>query len=106
MTDMKSFKIGDQQKPGVQKPGSKKAEAPAQAGGSAGFPRIEAIVESGTPDLSGLEARTTALAELAAKPGASNKDKAAAKKAIVAYERAKDLVEYLLDTKAKMQRGG
>jgi hypothetical protein len=106
MTDMKSFKIGDQQKPGVQKPGGKKADATAAPASSAGFPRIEGLVESAKPDLSGLEARTAQLAELAAKPGASNKDKAAAKKAVVAYERAKDLVEYLLDTKAKMQGGG
>lgn len=95
---MKSFKISDQQKPGVAKPTAKKGEAEAP---SAGFPTIEALVEQSAPDLSGLDARHAQLAELA-KSGASNKEKAGAKKAAVAYERAKDLVEHLLDTKARM----
>lgn len=100
MTDkMKSFKIGDQQKPGIGKAGAKKADAPEAP--SAGFPRIEALVEQQAPDLSGLDARHAQLAELS-KDGPTNKDKAGAKKAAIAYERARDLVEHLLETKARL----
>jgi hypothetical protein len=96
--NMKSFKIGDQQKPGVAKPSAKKTEPEAP---SAGFPNIEALVEQAAPDLSGMDGRLAQLAELAKSAG-SNKDKAAAKKAAVAYERTKDLVEHLFDTKARL----
>lgn len=100
---MKSFRIADQQKPGVSKPGAKKQDAVEAP--SAGFPRIEALVEQASPDLGGLDARHAQLSELATK-GASNKEKAAAKKAAVAYERTRDLVEHLLATKAQMASGG
>lgn len=99
--DLKGFKISDQVKSPVEKPRAKKAEAAAPPP-SVGFPRIEAIVESG--DLGGLEGRLNQLKELA-KSG-SNKDKLAAKKAASAYERAQTLLRYLLDTKARLAQGG
>lgn len=102
--ELKSFKIGDQKKPGIGKPAAKKAAE--RESSSVGFPRIEAVVEAEKPDLSGLQARHAQLSEMAAVPQASNKEKAAAKKAAVAYERAQDLVEYLLETKARMAQGG
>jgi len=95
--DLKSFKISDQAKTPVQKTG-KKEEPPAAS--SVGFPHIEALVEAATPDLAGFESRLAQLNELA-KSG-SNKDKLAAKKAAQAYEKAKALLQYLLETKARL----
>lgn len=94
--DLKSFKIQGQA--GVKQPSKK--EAPPPPPPSVGFPHIEAIVEASEPDLKGLEARLAQLQELA-KSG-SNKDKLAAKKAAAAYEKAKALLQYLLDTKARL----
>ncbi len=103
--ELKGFKISDQVRQRVDRPGEKKGKggagaAPAE---SVGFPRVEALVGSETPDLSGLSTRMTALQELAA--SGSNKEKAGAKKAAVAYERAGDLIEHLLETKAALQGG-
>lgn len=104
MTDgkLKSFKISDQVKPTDRSKGGKKSqEGPAPAAGSAGFPLIEGMVESAAPDLSGLEARTAQLDEMAKGKG-TPKEKAAAKKAHGAYVKARALIDYLLDTKQKM----
>lgn len=97
--DLKSFKIQGQA--GVRQ--ASKKEAPPPPPPSVGFPHIEAVVESATPDLSGLEARLAQLQELA-KSGA-NKDKLAAKKAAAAYEKARALLLYLLETKARLAGG-
>lgn len=99
--DLKSFKISDKVKKPVEPP-RPKDDLPAQA--SVGFPRIEAVVEAAVPDLSGLEARQAELAGLA--KGGSNKQRAAAKKAALAYQRVRELVAYLLETKARMSAGG
>jgi hypothetical protein len=96
-SDLKGFKISDQVKQPVDRARPKKEEAAAPPP-SVGFPRIEALVESG--DLGGLAGRLEALRELA-KSG-SNKDKLAAKKAAGAYERAQALLSYLLETKARL----
>jgi hypothetical protein len=95
--DLKSFKISDQAKKPTEKAG-KKEEPPAAS--SVGFPHIEALVEASTPDLSGFEGRLAQLHEMT-KSG-SNKDKLAAKKAAAAYEKARALLQYLLDTKARL----
>lgn len=108
--DLKSFKISDQVKPTVTSQQARapksgtSAEAPPTA--SAGFPLIEALVESAQPDLSGLTARAAALDELQKAKGASNKQKASAKKAAAAYVKVRALVDYLLETKQKMAGGG
>lgn len=102
--DLKSFKISDKVKPQVEppRPGqSKEAEAPPP---SVGFPRIEAVVEADVPDLTGLASRQAELEGLTG--SGSNKDKAAAKKAALAYQRTRELITYLLETKAKMVGGG
>ena len=103
--ELKGFKISDQVQQRVDRPaaGSKKGDKAGSAE-SVGFPRIEALVGSSEPDLSGLATRMTALQELAS--SGSNKEKAGAKKAAVAYERAADLLEHLLQTKAAMGGGG
>ena len=97
--DLKSFKIQNKVGQRVDRPASRKGAAAEPA--SVGFPRIEAIVEAESADLSGLAARHQALCDLA-KTGTA-KDKAAASKAAVAYERAQDLLEHLLQTKAALQ---
>ena len=101
--ELKGFKISDQVRQRVDRPGGEKKGKGAGGGDadSVGFPRVEALVGSEEPDLSGLSARMTALQELAA--AGSNKEKAGAKKAAVAYERAADLIEHLLETKAALQ---
>jgi hypothetical protein len=103
--DLKSFKVGDKVKKPVEppKPGAKAEPAPEPA--SVGFPRIEALVEADQVDLSGLQARRAELEAMASR-GKANKDRAAAKKAAVAYQRAEELIGYLLETKAKMVSGG
>lgn len=104
MSDLKSFKIADQVKQPVERPrpGQKKTDDVTSS--SAGFPRIEGLVESSAPDLSGLAERHAALDEMARGKG-SNKEKAAAKKAAQAYAKARELIEYLLETKRKMGNG-
>jgi hypothetical protein len=103
-SDLKPFKISDQVKQPVDRPrpGQKQPEAPEPS--SAGFPRIEALVEADAPDVSGLEARQAALEEMAQGTG-SNKEKAAAKKAALAYAKVRALIDYLLETKRKMSDG-
>ncbi len=100
--ELKSFKISDQRKPTVSG-GRPKEEAPAPS--SAGFPHIEALVESPAPDLSGLTARHSQLDELAKAKGTA-KEKADAKRAAGAYGKALALIEYLLETKRNMAGGG
>ena len=98
-SDLKGFKISDQVKQPVDRARGKKADAAATTPPpSVGFPRIEAVVESG--ELGGFASRLDALKELA-KSG-SNKEKLAAKKAAGAYERAQLLLNYLLETKARL----
>lgn len=97
--DLKSFKIQSRVGSRVDRPSAKAGAKDAAE--SVGFPRIEAIVETEAPDLSGLTARHAQLQEMS-KAGAP-KDKAAAAKAAVAYERATDLLEHLLATKAALQ---
>ena len=105
--DLKSFKISDAVKPTVDKPKAGKAsqEQAATTPGSAGFPKIEALVEAAHPDTTGLEQREAQLLEMSKGKG-SNKEKANAKKAAQAYAKTRALIGYLLETKHKMQRGG
>ncbi|MBM4281895.1 MAG: hypothetical protein FJ137_14445 [Deltaproteobacteria bacterium] len=101
--DLQSFKISEQVKAPVDRPKGKKDKDPAPPP-SVGFPRIEAVIESGGAETQAtLKARAATLAELA-KAG-SNKDKLAAKKAAAAYDKARSLLDYLLATKAKLTGG-
>ena len=102
--DLKSFKIGDKVKKPVEPPKAGARAEPAPEAASVGFPRIEAVVEQEQVDLSGLQARQAELSAMAAQ-GKSNKDKAAAKRAALAYQRAQELIAYLLETKARMTSG-
>lgn len=100
--DLKSFKIQSRVGQRVDRPAPKKAGQSGEPA-SVGFPRIEAFVEAESADLSGLSSRHAQLAELART--ATAKDKAAASRAAVAYERAQDLLEHLLATKAALSGG-
>ncbi len=105
---LETFKIGDTQRPGVLK-AKKGAEAPAPApeSKSVGFARIEKILEhDDAATLSeNLGKLINSIEEFESK-ATTNKDKAAAKKAIVAVERTADLLDYLFQTKASMQTSG
>jgi hypothetical protein len=101
---LESFKIGDTKRAGVAQPGKKgkdKAEPPSQ---SLGFTRIENLLEKEDPVnvAENLNALMKRLEEMHDK-SSTNKDKAAAKKAMAAVERAVDLMDYLFQTKAAME---
>jgi hypothetical protein len=93
---LKSFKISDQRKKPIEKATKKDATPP-----SVGFPKIEALIEQDSPDLSGLHARKQALDEMTSS-ATTPKDKAAAKRAAEAYAKSLALIDSLLATKAKM----
>ena len=88
--ELKGFKISDQVRQRVDRPGGSSSEGPAVESSSAGFPRIEGLLEGDKLDLSGFGERMGQLQELAT--AGSNKEKAGAKKAAIAYERVTDLL--------------
>lgn len=100
--DLKSFKISDATPKGADRGSRKSAEGAATS--SVGFPNVEAQVESDGPALQGLDDRYDLLVEMS-KSG-TPKDKAAAKKAALAYERAHGLLTHLLNTKQQMSGAG
>lgn len=81
---------------------SKKGDRPEAP--SAGFPNIEGLIEGNTLDKSGLQARMDALEGLGQK--GEQKAKAGARKALLAYQRIEELLDYLWSTKEKLQFGG
>lgn len=103
---LKGFKIGD----AVKKPVSptsaaqmkKQAEeaAPTTAGQSAGFPHLEAWIEKPTLDKSGLHARVEQLTGMTTH--GDPKTKAAARKAVLAYEHVERLLDFLWATKEQL----
>ena len=95
--DLKNFKASDAQKVPLTA-GKKKGQAAAAETTSAGFPTIEHLIEQDKLDWSGPEQRLAALRELAETGNA--RDKGAVRKAIAAYERTQDLLEFLWQTKA------
>ena len=97
--NMKSFKIGDQLPRGAERRAKPKSGT-AKETASVGFPHLEGLLEQDELDLSGFGERVDALEALSESGG--NKEKAAVKKARVAYERTIDVIEFLLETKAAM----
>jgi len=96
--DLKSFKISDTARRGVDSPKKKGEEAGPPP--SVGFPNIEAQVEQDGPALAGMRERHAGLMEMS-KSG-DPKAKAAARKAALGYERSLALLEHLLATKQQM----
>ena len=104
--DLQSFRIGDRVRPHVRAsrpPASEEPGALAEAEASVGFPHIERVLESrSVEDVA--EMLRDSYTRLEALTGASDRrTKAAAKKAMAAYERVADLFEYLFETKAALQ---
>ena len=101
------FKIGDTQRPTVRNTGKSAAAAPPQEEPkSLGFERIERILESDTPEnlsksLNNLLGQLGAMEQTGAM-----KEKAAAKRAMVAVERTADLLDYLFQTKQALESQG
>jgi hypothetical protein len=101
---LETFKIADKKRPEVRSFKATAGAAPAPPPSpSVGFPAIEARLEKATIESVANELRTSyeQLEKLAT--SGNMKTKAAAKKAMGAYERAADLFEYLFATKAGMQ---
>ena len=102
---LQSFKIADTRKPTVQRRGPAAKTEDEQR--SLGFARIERILEN--EDQNSINAKLTDMLDGLHDFNASstaNKDKAAVKKAMVAIERAADLMEYLFQTKAELEDPG
>lgn len=97
--DLKSFTIQSRVGQRVDRPAGRKSATTGDTP-SVGFPRIEALVEASQPDLSGLDARHAALVSLAREGSAKEKPPAA--RAALAYERTRDLIDHLLQTKAQI----
>jgi len=106
---LEAFKIRDTQKPMVVKPGASRSEdnesEPAPQNTSLGFERLEGILDAN--DAISVSTRLTevikTLEDLSNRVS-TNKDKLAAKKAIVAIERTVDLLEYLFKTKSELEK--
>ncbi len=105
--DIKSFKIGDSHRAGMTTPATKAGKLgmeAAEATQSLGFTRIEGLLDDEDPVAVGdsLNAILKSLEELHA--GAStNRDKLQAQKAMVAVEKAVDLMDYLYQTKESLE---
>lgn len=100
---LRSFKIGDLKRPEVRNYQNTSSDAPAEPaedeGPTAGFPGVEALLESGTVEAVAEQLRPSYEQLEAMASGGKMKSKGAAKKALAAYERTADLFEYLFETK-------
>jgi len=103
-----SFKIGDSHRPGLSKPAERggSGQPGSEESFSMGFARIEGMLEKEDPVAVGesLNELLAALQQLS-ETGKNNKEKLAAKKAMIAVERTVDLIDYLFQTKAAMEAG-
>ncbi len=101
-----TFRIGDLRRPEVRGSGKAPQEAEAApAGPSVGFPAVETRLEAGSIEALADELRPSYEKLEALASDGDMKQKAAAKKAMAAYERTADLFEYLYETKAALQQG-
>lgn len=98
--ELKSFKISDQVKRTVDKP--KPGEEIAAPTPSAGFPRIEALIENDSIDLEWVAARRNELLALSNASDTLPKTKSGARKAALAYKHVGELIEHLMSTKDSM----
>ncbi|MCC7385552.1 MAG: hypothetical protein IT384_27130 [Deltaproteobacteria bacterium] len=103
-SDLPTFRVADVRRPVVRtgKPNEKPGAAGAEPPPSAGFPNVEAVLESSSIEEVAEQLRKSyeQLEEIAL--GKNAKLKGSAKKAMAAYERAADLFEYLFSTKASI----
>ena len=105
--ELSSFRIADVKRPEVRsfqkQSGGSGGEAPVST--SVGFPAIEQRLEQGSIDDLADELRPSYEKLEALIDGGDLKAKAAAKKAMAAYERTADLFEYLFETKSALTKG-
>ncbi|MCA9553595.1 MAG: hypothetical protein KC933_26385 [Myxococcales bacterium] len=102
--DLSTFRISDMRRASVRASTKQgKAAAPAAEEPSVGFPAVEARLETSSADGVAEELRASYEQLEAMSEGRDVKTKAAAKKAMGAYERAADLFEYLFQTKDALQ---
>jgi hypothetical protein len=100
---LETFRISDMRRPEVRS-FTKPQEDAAQAGAaSVGFPLVESRLESQTLEEVVDELRPSYGKLEAILDSGNAKEKAAAKKAMAAYESAGDLFEFLFATKAALQ---
>lgn len=104
--DLGTFRIADVKRPEVRSYRKAGKEPEPEAPASVGFPAIEARVEHQTIEQVVEEIRPSyeQLEEMSSK--GDMKTRAAAKKAMAAYERTADLFEYLYYTKDALQHRG
>src|SRR5690242_10502254 len=105
--NLQSFKIAETRKPTVQRRGQAATKPPEEEQRSLGFARIERILENEThgsinSKLTDILDGLTSFEE----SKSAQRDKVAAKKAMIAIERAADLMEYLFQTKAELEQSG
>jgi hypothetical protein len=100
--ELGSFKIADKRRPEVRSSQRLKKKDEPEPTPSVGFPSIESRLEGGTIEDVANELRPSyeKLEELAAN---DPKQKGNAKKAMIAYERCADLMEYLFETKEALR---
>lgn len=107
--ELKPFKISDMRRPEVRGgPGGAAAPSEDAGDGSAttGFDRVEAQIDAGGLEdvVARFQPRYQALEALL--ESGDRKQKAAAKKAMIAYERVVDLFEFLYSVRASMAEAG
>lgn len=102
--ELKSFKISDQVKRTVDKP--KKSADGGMVAPSAGFPRIEALIEGDAIELEWIESRRSQLIALSNDGSAAPQTKGGARKAALAYKHVGELIDHLVNTKNAMLQTG
>jgi hypothetical protein len=99
-----SFRIADLRRPVVRGGGGKAPAAPEPAAASSiGFPAVERVLESGSIEALASSLRPSYEQLDALATGGDMRARAAAKKAMAAYERTADLFEYLFETKRTLE---
>ena len=95
--DLGNFQIKDRVPQTVGNSGQQQAsDAP-----SVGFAQIEALLDGGEIDVASIDAQIQKLQELSGATAAA-RDRGAAKKAIKAFERTRELLQHLTDIKEQM----
>lgn len=104
MSKMESFKISDTHRPQVSSVAQRTKDTEGEKESfSLGYEKIEKILENEDPQvmLAGLNGSLEQLRSIESE--GSNKEKLAAGKAAVAYERTIELLDYLFQTKEALQ---
>jgi len=99
-----TFRIAERRRPEVRSRGRLPEKAAPEPAPSTGFPAIEQRLEGGSIEALADELRDTYARLEALADSKSPRDKAAARKALAAYERTADLFEYLFATKNQLGR--